>query len=570
MKHVAYISEGSVSQGVIAYLSEDENIERFSIGSMMKIKGNMRSYLAMIVDAGIKARYHLSMISREVPEEFKEVLISKFSSELRMPWIKLALIAQRDFKGGEASVADSMPSFYSKVYDLKRKDAKLFFSEEDEISLWNLGHLKTTSIEEILIPINIDSLVNLHFGIFGKTGTGKTFLGNIIASMILLSELRRTEKRNIRLLIFDMHSEYAFKLRKTGGEEIAEGVGLLFKYNFVKYTIDPEEARKYKTNLLRINLKEVSVDDLRLVGQLFGLTETFLAHLGTISSKLRRRYGNFWFIALLLSNQAFWEKLENSDDDEKKNILYEFLSKYKYDDWEVFNNNFERIIGDNTILRSIRANVSKLVKIADYPITVSESDVDKIVIDLTDERGQSVIISFGKFDKEVVLYLLLANLIAKKLRNKIMEVIQKFGEPKTRIIIFLEEAHYFLGKETYRLSPFGEIAREMRKRGVTLCIIDQKPYELDPDVISMLWTNFVFNLTDRRDIEAAIYGAPNAELFRSMIPRLKSREVFIFGEAVDFPVVLTVRNYREFVEHVKELLKEEEKRLEEIEEAIGY
>jgi len=132
MKHVAYISEGSVSQGVIAYLSEDENIERFSIGSMMKIEGNMRSYLAMIVDAGIKARYHLSMISREVPEEFKEVLISKFSSELRMPWIKLALIAQRDFKGGEASVADSMPSFYSKVYDLKRKDAKLFFSEENK------------------------------------------------------------------------------------------------------------------------------------------------------------------------------------------------------------------------------------------------------------------------------------------------------------------------------------------------------------------------------------------------------------------------------------------------------
>jgi DNA helicase HerA-like ATPase len=95
----------------------------------------------------------------------------------------------------------------------------------------------------------------------------------------------------------------------------------------------------------------------------------------------------------------------------------------------------------------------------------------------------------------------------------------------------------------------------MRKKGVITVVIDQRPSELDPDVIGMIWTNFVFTLTDIDDIKSSLMGAPHSELFRNIIPNLASREVLIYGEAVRFPAVLKVKDYNIIEKFFNNLVK---------------
>ena len=148
----------------------------------------------------------------------------------------------------------------------------------------------------------------------------------------------------------------------------------------------------------------------------------------------------------------------------------------------------------------------------------------------------------------------LANLIASRLYDRLREHGASLGQ--TKVAVLLEEAHKFLGKGVARSSPFGIIAREMRKRGVIVVPIDQKPGELDPDVISMTWTSFVFALTDPKDVETALYGLESHGLYKNIVPSLRQGEALIYGPAIRFPVVLRIRDYGVAAEEFERLYKE--------------
>ena len=96
---------------------------------------------------------------------------------------------------------------------------------------------------------------------------------------------------------------------------------------------------------------------------------------------------------------------------------------------------------------------------------------------------------------------------------------------------------------------FREITGELRKRGVVLNVIDQRPSDLDPDVVSMLWTMFCFTLTNKRDLDVASLAVGPA--YARVLPSLGRREALVAGEAVKFPVVVSVREYAEALEEAK-------------------
>ena len=410
---------------------------------------------------------------------------------------------------------------------------------------------------DVEIPIDVEKLIELSFGIFGKSGTGKTFLGNIIAEYILLYDLAKTsspDSKRIRLLIFDMHSEYALELRDNMGAPIADGVAKIFSSVFKRYTPDEELAKNRGLELLKINYNDLTVEDFRLIAPTFRLSEAFLSHLPSFASILQRDIGlgKYWVWGLFLDE---YTKQELERNDEGKIILNEILRRTKSNDVNSLRERIVNVIGNRLgqgPRQAFISQTSKLRRLLKYPYTISERSLDDIIENLTSKNGCNITISLGKFEKETPLYMLIANLIARRLRQKIIEKSESGEELETKVIIFLEEAHNFLGREAYIQSPFGDIAREMRKKGVILCIIDQRPSELDPDVVSMLWTNFVFTLTNRNDIEAALLGVPRAELFKKIIPILSGREVLVYGEAVKFPVVLKVKDYKKVATFLSE------------------
>jgi DNA helicase HerA-like ATPase len=553
------IIRGSISGGIIAYLKNEESIENYPLGSLVAIHGESHKYLALITDVGIESSNQAdSLIRPKVSEEFREATVDVYKDRIRNQWVKLALIAQVGSE--QPKTADTMPSFFSILRNVTDNDVKNFFGIENYKTHWNVGTPKVPKGLSIEIPIDVEKLVELSFAIYGKSGTGKTFLGNLLAGYIISYDLmkERVEQR-IKLLIFDMHSEYALELKDNMGNKIANGIAYIFRDFFLRYTPDEYFVKERGLKQLKINYAKITETDIRMLSSTFGITETFINYLPRFKTILAKnlKLKDLWIWGLLL-DAGDEDKLTKTD--EGLYIIEEIKKRANVGSLEDFREKICKIIHEKigpSVEVSFRSQTTKLKRLLDYPYTIdNEKDtIEEIINNILSIEGKNVTISMGRFEKETPLYMMIANLLARRLREKILEKSSKGETLETKIVIFLEEAHNFLGKEVYRQSPFGEIAREMRKKGVITVVIDQRPSELDPDVIGMIWTNFVFTLTDIDDIKSSLMGAPHPELFRNIIPNLASREVLIYGEAVRFPAVLKVKDYNIIEKFFNNLVK---------------
>ena len=163
--------------------------------------------------------------------------------------------------------------------------------------------------------------------------------------------------------------------------------------------------------------------------------------------------------------------------------------------------------------------------------------------------GKSVVLEFGQHNS-LLVYLLVANVITRRLRRRYEQMYERFeatqdpsDEPR-QLMITIEEAHKFLGPQTARETPFGKIAREMRKFSVSLLIVDQRPSGIDEEVLSQIGTKIVAQLNDEKDIAAALVGTSGASALRQVLASLDSKQqALLLGHAVPMPVVVQSRLY---------------------------
>ena len=78
----------------------------------------------------------------------------------------------------------------------------------------------------------------------------------------------------------------------------------------------------------------------------------------------------------------------------------------------------------------------------------------------------------------------IANLVTRRIRSKFQQNSKKYAQT----VILLEEIHKFLTPNVAHHSVFGKIAREMRKYGLTLGLVDQRPSQIYTEVFSQLAT----------------------------------------------------------------------------------
>jgi len=553
------VVSGSLKDGVKIILESSEDIEDYPVGGLITIRGNQKEYLALVSDVGVKGDSAPITALSGIRDEYYKAIISELRGKYSYGWLEAILIAET--YGNEAYESETFPGYSSIIPDNYQDLLYKFFDKANNTTHWDIGVPKTPKRVDIKIPINISRLVELSFGIFGKSGTGKTFLGNILASYFMLyddylASKGYVEGKPIRLLIFDMHSEYGVYLKDNLGNKIADGVGQLAKDKFVIYSPSKDLYEKYEgIRPLKINYLDLDETDIYMLSDVFGVTDAFKSRIYDFIKLIRDKFRlkEYWIIGLLATKEL-QEKLAKSS--RGLEILDEIRSRSGVRDLEGLKEYIIEEIkdkwGTGTEI-SYRSQIPKLYTLLRYPFTLEEveSPISEIVDYLVSREGVSVIISMGEYERETPLYMIIANLIARRLRSKIYSI----GEPKTKIVIFLEEAHKFLGKDVYYQSPFGNVAREMRKMGVTLCVIDQKPGELDRDVISMLWTNFIFTLTDQRDVDISVIGSPNPQLYSKIVPKLRRRTALIYGDAIKFPVVVEIIDYK----IVENLLKSRKK-----------
>jgi DNA helicase HerA-like ATPase len=424
-----------------------------------------------------------------------------------------------------------VPGHFSTVNLASQRDVELVFGSEDERKFY----IGTPLDMETKICLNLEELVKRSNGIFGKSGTGKTFLTRLLLIGML-------QKGTAASLVFDMHSEYGWEGRNEQGVKV-KALKQLFPEKVAVFTLDEESSRRRRVStdfVVRIGYDEIEPEDIGLLRQTLNLTEPAIEAV----YQLARKFGSNWLP----------RTLDINDPEEAKNLFKELN------------------IHESTI-QNLKRGLSTLKRLRFLEETASDNAVKRILEYL--DRGINVVLEFGRYS-DITTYILVANLLSRRIYSRYQERTEKASggdiTPPHPLVITIEEAHKFLNPELASQTIFGTIAREMRKYNVTLLVIDQRPSGIDDEVMSQIGTKITCLLDNDRDIDSVLAGVSGKSELKSVLSRLESKQqALIFGHAVPMPVVIKTRDYgspesyRDFIPRGKaEISQQAEKDIEEL------
>ncbi|HEY9648117.1 MAG TPA: ATP-binding protein, partial [Chroococcidiopsis sp.] len=361
----------------------------------------------------------------------------------------------------------TIPSHFSQVYDASERDFRAVFGWEDDPHRRNFAIGQPIDMD-VPICLDLDRFVERSNGVFGKSGTGKSFLTRLLLSGII-------RKRAAVNLIFDMHSEYGWEATREGKQfSTVKGLRQLFPGQVQIYTLDSASTKRRgvrDAQELFIGYDQIEVEDLALVRGELNMSETSLEN----ANILRNEFGKSWITRLLaMSNEE----------------IQEFC--------EVKRGN----------ISSIMALQRKLLRLDDLKYLRQSCPVDYVGQILKSlEAGKHVVVEFGSHSN-MLSYMLATNIIARRIHASYVHKAETFLQTKNvsdrphPLVITIEEAHRFLDPATVRQTIFGTIAREMRKFFVTLLVVDQRPSGIDNEVMSQIGTRITALLNDEKDIDA--------------------------------------------------------------------
>jgi DNA helicase HerA-like ATPase len=154
------------------------------------------------------------------------------------------------------------------------------------------------------VCLDLDRFVERSNGIFGKSGTGKSFL----TRLLLAGTIQQGAAVN---LIFDMHSEYGWEAVSEAKQfSTVKGLRQLFPNQVQIFTLDPEATQRRgvrDAQELFISFDQIDVEDLTLVRGELNLSEASLEN----AIILRNEFGKSWINRLLtMTNEEIQEFCE--------------------------------------------------------------------------------------------------------------------------------------------------------------------------------------------------------------------------------------------------------------------
>lgn len=506
-KKIGNILAGSLTEGMVMRLASDCFLEEVKTGKFVCIQGENYHFFSLITDLELQVTHPDILLFPPSDEEKMLTSILKkrdiYAKVVLKPMLMLDHARRR-------MPVKTIPSHFAPVYEATAQDvAEIFGDEQRDKKYFNIGQPLDMQTP---VCIDLDRFIERSNGIFGKTGTGKTFITRIMLAGMIKSEKAVS-------LIFDMHSEYGFQARKEGeGQSFVKGLKSLFPSKVAIFSLDPEATRKRGGSPdfeVALSYQDIRVEDVMPLQDELNLHSTALEAAYLIAHK----YKHNW-LSVLLSQET---------------TLKEFAAD----------------IGAHA--ESVGALYRKLKRLEHFPFLHKQPGATSVIDRMIEylERGINVVLEFGK-QTSMLSYLLVANIISRRIHDAYIAKTEAFLASQSKhqqprhLMIVIEEAHKFLNPTAARQTIFGVIAREMRKYYVSLLVVDQRPSGIDEEIISQIGTKIVAQLNDDKDIQAILTGASNSSGLRSILATLDSKkQALILGHAVAMPVVIKTRDYDE-------------------------
>jgi uncharacterized protein len=493
---------GSLSRGLVVKLEQTQSIEDLAVGRYVVVHGQHKRFFCMLTDVEL---HTTSNDLESTPPDISDPFIRDvYSGTAAYGIIHVAPMLTIDADGAPKPVK-TIPGHFMRVVNANEEDVNSVFGQEDATH-FNVG--APLELEETQINLDLKRLVERSIGVFGKSGTGKSFLTRVLLSGVI----NRGQAVN---LIFDMHNDYGWEVTTERGPKV-KGLAQLFPDKVVILTLDADSSRRRKAKFhaeIKLSYSDIEPEDIAMLKVTMNLSDAMIDAAYT----LRKLWAKEWITRLLAGNQDDIDEI-----DEKTNIMGGTLAALQ----------------------------RRLERFERWRFLTQEDASDSVqqIIRLLVIEQKSVVLEFGRYGNSLEAYMLVANYLTRRIHEQYVERVEKaLGDSAMeppQLLIVIEEAHKFLDPQVAQQTTFGVIAREMRKYKVTLLVVDQRPSAIDEEVMSQVGTRVTALLDNERDIQAVLMGISGAGGLREVLSRLDTvQQAIIMGHAVPMPVVVKTRAY---------------------------
>ena len=450
-----------------------------------------------------------------------------------------------------------------------------------------------------LVPIQlgIGRLFSSHIGIFGNTGSGKSYtLSKLYRQLFVHYEGNQQFKKNSRFLFFDFNGEYSnstaitedkivYKLstRKPDGDnKIPMAAKDLLDLNllcifanatektqrpFIKRCIDlynringnedySRNEAHFKNSLRAVIKRILTMSDNIKGDLLINYLEAILPPNNDESGVDRGLKVDFGFhstskcyYAQSADGKVFFDA---SPQFIEHLLIYQQVDQYHFDD-NIIKNFIDimylRLIYDVLDNRAMNEHIAPAIQ----KLKSAEKDIAKVFSftgdgDMWLDNNVIVIdLSDVNIDTKKRIPLLIA--------NNLYNEHKKHGRNTHHLNIIVDEAHNILSYQStresdewkdYRLEVFEEIIKEGRKFGVFLTLASQRPADSSSTIISQLHNFFIHRLVNQHDIEQVNNTISYLDKVSiESLPILSTGVCVLAGQMADMPIVVKIDRIEE-------------------------
>ncbi|MBA2126594.1 hypothetical protein DLM45_10235 [Hyphomicrobium methylovorum] len=352
--------------------------------------------------------------------------------------------------------------------------------------------------------VRVDELLGKHFAILGTTGTGKS----CTTALILRSILEKNPAAHIVLL--DPHSEYA-----TAFTEWAEVISprnmqlpfWLLTFEEISEVLVADDDRKTESDVLQELIPIAKTRYASSRASEAPKTRRSFAELGRYTADTPVPYRISDLVALIDDRMG---KLENKRDLTPYRNLKHRIETVSKDPRYAF------MFGSLTVYDGMAQVLGRIfrVPVNNKPITILE------LTGIPSEIVNVVVSVLCRMTFDFALW----------------------SEGQIPVTLVCEEAHRYVPvNSTLGFEPckraIAKIAKEGRKYGASLCIVTQRPAEIDPTILSQCNTVFALRMSNDRDqaiVSSAVSDTGSGLL--EFLPSLGQREAIAFGDGMSLPV----------------------------------
>lgn len=463
------------------------------------------------------------------------------------------------------------------------------FGSKDDIFI-KIGTIASDPL--VPISIGINKLFASHIGIFGNTGSGKSYtLAKIYRQLFSTFKKSHKFKQNAKFLFYDFNGEYSkekaiiegkkiynLSTRKSEGKDkiplsdtdmLDENLLCIFAsatektqrpfivrciklYKAIDRDIDKfknylkgqiyeilQMSDKVKGDLLIDYVEEILPPNLKN-GIDVGLRDDFSFYSNSQCYFLKDRssgFINFQDRPQYIQNLKIFKQVElfAFSDNFIKNFISVMYMRLIFD-----------MLGNRAMNEHIAPAINKLRS--------NEKNIEKI-FDFSGKIG-----SFWDQSNIAVINLCNVNTDMKKLiplllTNKLYRTYKENREENSYLNIIVDEAHNILSYQStreseswkdYRLEVFEEIIKEGRKFGVFMTIASQRPSDISSTIISQLHNYFIHRLMNEKDIQQINNTISYLDKVSvESLPILSTGVCVLAGQLAEMPIVVQIDRIEE-------------------------